>query len=211
MFKRKKNKSVLKRIKDFVYPDMGLYRSMQYTMNRVKRLKGHPYSIAAGLACGVAMSFTPFLGLHFLLSAVLALIIRGSLVASVIGTLVGNPITFPFIFLLIYQTGHFILGTEATATDRNIIGITLVAIEGLFQLGIKFIISFHVAIDNWAIYRPAFINLWDQFVPMLLGGLVWALVVWFVTFTLAYRLLYSYQKRTAQRRMKKRLQTKGKK
>ena len=33
-----------------------------YLVKRVTRLSGTPHSIAAGAACGVAISFTPFLG-----------------------------------------------------------------------------------------------------------------------------------------------------
>ena len=51
-----------------------------------------PYAIASGFACGSMVSFTPLLGLHFILAIVFAYIIRGNFVAALLGTIVGNPV-----------------------------------------------------------------------------------------------------------------------
>ena len=77
---------------------------------RLKQLKGTPYSVAAGFACGVAISFTPFIGFHLLLAAITAWIIRGNIISSAIGTLIGNPWTFPFIWVAVLSTGNYLLG-----------------------------------------------------------------------------------------------------
>ena len=74
-------------------------------LHRLARLPGTPHSIAAGFACGVAMSFTPLVGVHILLALFLSWLIGGSLFSAVIGTIVGNPWTFPFIWLWIYNLG----------------------------------------------------------------------------------------------------------
>ena len=202
MFKRKKSKTTIKRIRDLIYPDMGIYRSVKYTTNRMKRIKGNPYFVSAGFACGVAMSFTPFLGLHFLLSALLALIIRGSLFASVIGTFVGNPLTFPFIFSLIYNTGKSILGTAAIA-EGKIIETTLNGIVGLFKFFILFVQDYQRAVDNWDTYGPQVIGLWQLVSPMLLGALIWSILMWFISFTIIYRFVNVYHKRKRERQKKK--------
>lgn len=111
MFRRRKNRSLLTKIREFVWPSIGWRRAATYFAHRVRRLPGTPESIAAGLACGVAISFTPFIGFHFLLAALLSWIIGGNLLASAIGTAAGNPWTFPFIWAWIYTAGHWILGT----------------------------------------------------------------------------------------------------
>lgn len=77
-------------------------------------MPGSTHSIAAGIASGAAISFTPFLGLHLILGALIAWLFRGNLLASVFGTAVGNPWTFPFIFALTGQVGAFLLGREAS-------------------------------------------------------------------------------------------------
>jgi uncharacterized protein len=77
-------------------------------------MPGSTHSIAAGIASGAAVSFTPFLGLHFLLGFVLAWIVRGNLLASAFGTAVGNPWTFPLIFALTGEVGALLLGQDVT-------------------------------------------------------------------------------------------------
>jgi hypothetical protein len=69
------------------------------------------------VACGAAISFTPFVGLHVVLGALLALIVRGNLLAVVAGTLVGNPWTFPFIWVASYEVGQYLLGGHAAGVQ----------------------------------------------------------------------------------------------
>ena len=109
MFRRSKQLSIGRKVLGFFWPAMGWQRSIKYTLHRLARLPGSAYSIAGGFACGAAISFTPFVGLHFIISAIVAWIIRANIVASVIGTAVGNPWTFPFIWTWLYQTGTWIV------------------------------------------------------------------------------------------------------
>jgi uncharacterized protein (DUF2062 family) len=84
-----------------------------YMLKRVTRLSGSPHNIAAGVACGVAMSFTPFIGFHLLGAFLLSALVRGNYLAAAVGTLVGNPWTFPFIWIVTYKLGHAVVGGEA--------------------------------------------------------------------------------------------------
>ena len=59
-----------------LWPRRGWTRMALYIQHRLGRLPGTPYRIAAGFACGAAISFTPFLGLHFVLAALGALALR---------------------------------------------------------------------------------------------------------------------------------------
>ena len=49
--------------------------------------------------------------MHTLLSVLLSFLLRGNYLAAVVGTLVGNPWTFPVIWVMTYQLGHFLLGS----------------------------------------------------------------------------------------------------
>ncbi len=42
---------------------------------------------------------------------------RGNFVAVVVGTLVGNPWTFPFLWVAAYEVGHFLLGGTHTGVQ----------------------------------------------------------------------------------------------
>src|SRR3546814_7251488 len=88
MFKRRIPLPFHRRARSFLWPRGGWRRSGTYVAHRLRRLPGPPYRIAAGFASGAAISFTPFIGLHFVLATLLALCIRGNIVASAIGTMV---------------------------------------------------------------------------------------------------------------------------
>ena len=89
MFRRRIPHGWYRRIRDFFWPRSGWRRSSTYVAHRIGRLPGTSYSIAAGFACGAAVSFTPLIGFHFALAALLALLVRGNLLASALGTAVG--------------------------------------------------------------------------------------------------------------------------
>jgi hypothetical protein len=111
MFRRRDPIPLWRRLRGWLWPDIGWRRLGIYLVKRVTRLPGTPHSIAAGLACGTALSFTPFIGLHAVLSVLLSFVVRGNYLAAVAGTLVGNPWTFPVIWVTTYQLGHFMLGS----------------------------------------------------------------------------------------------------
>jgi uncharacterized protein (DUF2062 family) len=92
---------------------MGLNRAWRYLVHRMARMKASPHAIALGFAAGAFASFTPFVGLHFILAGLIAFALRSSILASAIGTVVGNPLTFPFIWLATYNVGAALLGREA--------------------------------------------------------------------------------------------------
>jgi uncharacterized protein (DUF2062 family) len=113
VFRRRKPLPLLRWLQGLLWPRTGWRRFFVYYLKRLTRLSGTPHNIAAGVACGAAVSFTPFVGLHILLGALLALIVRGTLLAVVVGTLVGNPWTFPFMWVASYEVGQYLLGGHA--------------------------------------------------------------------------------------------------
>lgn len=98
MFKRKQKRTFLQNAREMIWPSMGWIRMAQYTRLRLIRLPDSTHKIALGLAFGSAISFTPPVGTHFLQAAVLAWIFRANIVASFIGTALGNPWTFAFLW-----------------------------------------------------------------------------------------------------------------
>ena len=98
LFKRKNPRPLLRRIRNFIWPDMGLRRFVVYVKQRVIRLGDTPRNVALGLAFGVATSFNPFVGTHILQACVLAFLFRANYAAAALGTVIGNPLTFPFMW-----------------------------------------------------------------------------------------------------------------
>ena len=120
LFDRRVKPTFLEKARNMLWPRSGLRRSTRYLTHRVKRMPGSPYAIAAGFACGASVSMLPFPGFHFLLAALLAWSLRASIVVSAIGTVVGNPWTFPFIWLWIFELGNWILGTSSEFSGQSV-------------------------------------------------------------------------------------------
>lgn len=117
MFRRRNPLPLGQRLKGWLWPHIGWRRLGRYVVKRLIRLAGTPHSIAAGFACGAAVSFTPFVGFHVLLGAALALVVRGNLIAVVVGTFVGNPLTFPIMWLSAYELGRLLLGVPVPVAE----------------------------------------------------------------------------------------------
>jgi len=157
-------------------------------MHRLARLPGSSYSIASGFAMGAAISFTPFVGFHIVISATLSWIIRGNIVASAVGTIVGNPWTFPFIWIWLYESGHWMLGTSR---------------EEMSDIP-DFYASFSMVGE--ALLRFDLASLYDIMVPvvwpMFISGIPTAMVVWIVFYIPLAKLIAKYQRRRIRRLLK---------
>lgn len=112
MFRRRDQLPIIDRLRDLVWPRIGWVRTITYYWHRLQRIPGTPESIAAGFGCGMAASMSPAVGTHVLAGMLLAYLLRGSILASVIGTFVINPWTAPPVWFSTYYTGAFILGWE---------------------------------------------------------------------------------------------------
>ena len=85
-------------------------RATRYMWQRTVRLNGTPHNIALGLAIGAFVSANPILGTHILWAALIIYFIGGNFIAAVLGTWVGNPLSFPFIWLATFGIGNLVLG-----------------------------------------------------------------------------------------------------
>lgn len=112
LFRRRSPLGVFERVRLVLWPTSGWRRSFSYIAKRVLRLSGSPHAIAAGFAAGVFASFTPFFFFHFLISVFVAFLIGGNLLAAMLGTAIGNPFTFPAIYLMSYKFGNILLGRD---------------------------------------------------------------------------------------------------
>ncbi|MEX0347628.1 MAG: DUF2062 domain-containing protein [Rhizobiaceae bacterium] len=125
LFRRRKPADVWEKVRTAVWPRRSFGRSAQYFVKRVLRLTATPHAIAAGVAAGVFASFTPFVGFHFVIAAIVAWAMAGNVIASAFGTAIGNPITFPFIWGATLQTGRFIIHDPHTPGDEMTVGFML--------------------------------------------------------------------------------------
>ena len=106
MFKRRERRSVFRFFYEVIFSLKGISRAIGYVGIRLKRIPDTPHKISLGMSCGIFASFTPLFGLHFLIAGLLSYVFRANVLASLIGTFVGNPFTFPFIWIFIYKVGN---------------------------------------------------------------------------------------------------------
>jgi uncharacterized protein (DUF2062 family) len=110
LFRRREAESLLEKIRVHLWPRRSWTRSSRYVIYRLRRLSDTPHAVALGFAVGVFTAVTPFLGTHMVMAALLAWIIGGSVVAALLGTFVGNPLTYPAFWYATYEIGEWMLG-----------------------------------------------------------------------------------------------------
>jgi len=159
-----------KKIRKLIWPSMSLRRLFRYHRHRMGRLKGTPYFIASGFATGIAISFTPFIGFHLITGGAISLILRGSLGAMVLGSVVaGNPWTFPLIWASTYKLGKMMLGQHNNESASSMLS-----------------------------HGTSFLDLMEKpmelLLPMTLGSLPFVLLSWGISFYLVKHLIKGYKK-----------------
>ena len=169
ILKRRESVGLWRRVRNFFWPEIGFQRAAKYISHKVNRIKGSPHAIALGFAAGAFASFTPAVGFHFVLAALVAWVIGGNILASAIGTSVGNPLTFPFIWIATHNVGSMILGQEGRHD------ISLSAPDG----GVGLLLA-HPGVffsELWAGLEPVF---WPMFIGSMPLGLACGAVCYFV-------------------------------
>ena len=188
MFNRRQKLGPLRRLSGFLWPAMGWRRTGNYLKHRLGRLPGSPHQIAAGFACGAAVSFSPFVGLHFIIGGIWAWLLKSNIISSAIGTAIGNPWTFPFIWAWIYHCGIWMgagAGNKLDSIKELDLGTLFAKIFGAILSG-----DIRLLVDTAG---PIF---W----PMLIGSLPNMIVVWLIFYCLLKAIAESYQKGRALRR-----------
>lgn len=120
MFRSARKIGLGRKLACFFWPSIGFRRAWSFQMLRLSRLKACPHKISLGFAAGAFASFLPLVGFHFLLAAAIAYILRGNIIASALGTVVGNPFTFPMIWYGTYKVGVVFTGSSVQAANANV-------------------------------------------------------------------------------------------
>ncbi len=171
-----------------VYPTGGFLRAIQYVRLRLTRLPDEPHRIARGVFAGVFVSFTPFFGFHFIAAGLMAWVIRGNILAALLATFVGNPLTTPFIALTSVEFGHWLLDVEAPLTFLSIAAAFTNAGNELWR---NFKAIFTSDVTHW----DNLARFWETiYLPYLVGGLLPGLVVSLLFYWGTIPVVHAYQK-----------------
>lgn len=187
MFRRRNRRGFWRSLAVAVYPPGGWRRALSYVAHRLRRLPDTPERIARGVAAGVFVSFTPLFGLHFIFAALIARVMRGNIMAALLGTFFGNPFTFPIIVALSIELGSIMLGHGGFLHFQQVMRTSSTAWAEIWT-NLDALLSGAPA--DWTGFL---VFLQRVFLPYLVGGIVpgvvSAAVMYYVTLTLvnAYR------------------------
>ena len=206
VFRRRNQRTLLEWAREFVYPRGGFRRAAQYLAHRLRRLPDEPHRIARGVFAGVFVSFTPLFGFHFLSAALLGWVMRGNIIAALLATFVGNPLTTPFIAITSVELGHRLLGIDAPMDVMSIIAAFTNAGSELWDNARALFTS---DVTHWENLATFFGTI---FWPYLVGGLLPGLAVSLAFYWATIPIVRAYQKiraGQAKDRLEKRLHLKS--
>ena len=207
MFKRRERRSIFRFFYEVIFSLKGISRAIGYVGIRLKRIPDTPHKISLGMSCGIFASFTPLFGLHFLIAGLLSYVFRANVLASLIGTFIGNPITFPIITVFNLKLGEWILGSnEYSSGDggkifEGFLDFIFLIYKSLFTEG---------SIGENSVPRMNEF-LYGVFIPYSLGGLILGISVAIISYFLLRPLVSTYKKKRDSlkaRRLKKKLMRK---
>ena len=175
---------------ELLWPKGGWNRAFHYVKHRVHRLPDSPERIARGIFAGVFTTFTPFYGFHFIVAAVLARLMHGNIIASLMATFFGNPLTYVPIGIASLTTGHWLLGTEVDSENHRSFGGKFV--DASADLKDNFLAMFTDATAD----RSRLSVFYDEiFFPYMIGGILPGLLCASICYYLSVPLIRAYQKR----------------
>ena len=189
VFKRRDKRPWGRTLQELLWPRGGWGRAFTYVKHRVRRLPDSPERIARGIWAGIFVTFTPFIGLHFIAGALLAYVMRGNVLAALMATFFGNPLTFVPIGALSLEIGHSILGSKSKE-DYEKFGKAFV--NAWRDLTHNFFAIFDDEVANWTRLRVFYD---DVFLPYLVGGIIPGVITATAFYYLAKPLISAYQHR----------------
>ncbi|MEM1075625.1 MAG: DUF2062 domain-containing protein [Pseudomonadota bacterium] len=190
VFKRRDPKSWPRAVMEFLWPRGGWTRAFHYVKHRMRRLPDSPERIARGIFAGVFASFTPFYGFHFFIAAGLATLMRGNVIASLMATFFGNPLTYVPIGVASLSTGYWLLDEPI---DRSL----------LRNFGDKFLNAWKDLKDNFIAMFTADGADWTRlaafydevFFPYMIGGFLPGIFFGTLCYYISVPVIRVYQKR----------------
>jgi uncharacterized protein len=178
-------------LREQVYPRSGFKRATRYVVYRMRRLPDQPHRVARGVFAGFFIGFLPLPGLQFLAAWGAARLVRGNVLAALLGTFNTNPVTTPFFAVLAMTLGHWIMGIEAPLNAKYI-GHAFG--EAGHDLWFNFLAMFGPQKTQW----DGLIQFWHEiYIPYLIGALGPALILSTIAYYVTIPLVEAYQKARA--------------
>ena len=192
VFKRRDRRSIISILLRFFWPKGGWRRAFHYVQYRLRRLPDSSQKISRGIWAGLFTTFTPFYGLHFLTAAIIARALKGNILAALLATFFGNPLTYVPIGVVSLQTGHFFLGTDYVPPGeggKSILEKFLDAGADLQQNVLAFVKGVDTDWSRLEIFYQ------EVFFPYMIGGIIPGLIIASMGYYLSEPIIRAYQNR----------------
>ena len=192
VFKRRDRRSIISILLRFFWPKGGWRRAFHYVQYRLRRLPDSSQKISRGIWAGLFTTFTPFYGLHFLTAAIIARALKGNILAALLATFFGNPLTYVPIGVVSLQTGHFFLGTDYVPLregGKSILEKFLDAGADLQQNVLAFVKGVDTDWSRLEIFYQ------EVFFPYMIGGIIPGLIIASMGYYLSEPIIRAYQNR----------------
>ena len=188
VFKRKKPLGWLAWMREMVYPRGGFKRATRYVIHRMSRLPDEPHRIARGIFAGSLVGFLPLPGLQFVAAWAAARLMRGNVLAALLGTFNTNPLTTPFFAVFAMTLGHWLLGVEAPLSAEGIGRAFGHAGQDLWR-------NFAAIFTDEKMQWGGLIQFWhDIYVPYFIGALLPGIVLSLLGYYITIPIVQAYQK-----------------
>lgn len=182
LFDRRMPPTLSERLRVMVWPRNSWERSLRYIMLRLLRIRATPHQLALGFALGVFASITPLVGLQMAVAGLLAIVLRASFTAAMLGTFFGNPVVWAIIWPATFATGSYMLGVPGGLDQTQL----LAHFDELWR---------SVSSISLDMFGAAFALLWPIVKPMLIGSLPVGVAIAAVFYIVLRRAAETYQTR----------------
>ena len=146
------------------------------TVKKLLQINATNRSIALGAAIGFGIALTPLFGLQIILTLLLCIMLRANIAASLISSIIGNPLTFPFIWIANYKLGKLFITTN-TISETSFIQ----QVENIIHA---------IKVSDWAAISNATYSI---LLPMMIGGTIMAIVSGIIIYILTLKYLNQYK------------------
>lgn len=188
VFKRREPLGWIAWLREMVYPKGGFKRATRYVIHRMSRLPDEPHRIARGIFAGSLVGFLPLPGLQFVAAWGAARLMRGNVLAALLGTFNTNPVTTPFFAVFAMTLGHWLLGVEAPLSAEGIARAFGHAGHDLWRNMVAIFTDDHM---QWG----GLIQFWnDIYVPYFIGALLPGIILSLIGYYVTIPIVQAYQK-----------------
>jgi uncharacterized protein (DUF2062 family) len=98
----------------------------QKAYERFLKIRGKPREIALGMAVGLFVGMTPYMGFQTAIAVFIAALFKWNKISAAMGVWVSNPLTAPLIYSITYYAGTIVMGGAAKYTPPEELSLTLI-------------------------------------------------------------------------------------